>query len=183
MVEGLRHCAEYLEKFGGHEFAGGLSISPEMVSTFAAAFEQTAADTLTAEELLPLLEVDAPLSFEQVSQQLMREFDTLKPFGVGNAEPVFMTVAAEIAERRPFSAGIRYRLKQADRIMNAVYFGADEDTFGKPGDRVDVVYRLNANHWNGATSIELRVADLRPTAQTDRVDGRSSGEPAASGFS
>ena len=182
MVEGLRQCAGHLAKFGGHEFAGGLSIAPESVTDFAVAFEKAASHALAEEELIPLLEVDTDLTFDQISQQLMRELDALKPFGVGNAEPVFMTVDAEIIERRPFAAGIRYRLKQSGRMINAVYFGADGDTFGNPGDRIDVVYRLSENHWNGTTSIELRVADLRPAAQTDYANGFSAGARAATGL-
>ena len=163
MVEGLRQGADHLEKFGGHEYAGGLSIAPGKVPAFAATFEQAARAVLSDDALVPLLEIDATLSFDQVTMAWMRELDALKPFGVGNAEPVFMTSGTEVCERRPFSAGVRYRLKQAGRVLSAVYFGAMEETPGQVGDLVDVVYRLTENHWNGTTTVELRLADCRLT--------------------
>src|SRR5437870_3101006 len=59
MVEGFRRCADHLEKFGGHEYAGGLSIDGAKLEPFADAFEMVAREFLAPEDLLPLLEVDA----------------------------------------------------------------------------------------------------------------------------
>src|SRR6266581_3797660 len=123
LVDGFRRCAEHLEKFGGHEFAGGLSIAPDKLDCFAEAFEAVASQWLTAEDLLPLLEVDGSLDFAQIGHPLLRELDILKPFGVGNPEPLFMTSAAQVCERKVFSAGVRYRLRQAGRVISGVIFG------------------------------------------------------------
>ena len=59
MVEGFRRCADHLEKFGGHEYAGGLSIKEEKLGLFAEAFERVARDCLADEDLRPCLDVDA----------------------------------------------------------------------------------------------------------------------------
>src|ERR1041384_2242749 len=66
LVDGFRGCAEHLVKFGGHEYAGGLSITSDRLDGFAAAFEAVARQRLTTEDLLPLLEVDAALDFPQI---------------------------------------------------------------------------------------------------------------------
>ena len=99
MVEGLRRCADNLEKFGGHEYAGGLSVKPEQLEEFSAAFENAARQMLSLEQLSPLLEIDAELDFPAIGMPLMRELEILQPFGVGNPEPVFTTANAEVAER------------------------------------------------------------------------------------
>jgi single-stranded-DNA-specific exonuclease len=93
---------------------------------------------------------------------LARELEVMQPFGVGNPEPIFMTENAEVCERRVFSAGLRYRLRQADRAVTAVIFGATDEYPGSPGEIVDVAYRIGTNEWNGMTSVELKIADLRP---------------------
>ena len=162
MVEAFRACAEHLGKFGGHEFAGGLSIRPEQLAAFTEAFERAARQTLSREQLSPLLEIDAQLDFSQLTSPLMRELEVMQPFGVGNPEPVFATFGAEVCERKVFSAGVRLRLRQAGRIVSGVIFGVGDDYPGRPGEILDVAYRLTENEWNGSTSVELKIADLRP---------------------
>ena len=161
MVEGFRRCATRMEKFGGHEYAGGLSIKPEQLAGFAEAFENAARQALSPEQLLPLLEIDAELDFSQIGLPLMRELEILQPFGVGNPEPLFTTANAEVCERKVFSAGVRYRLRQGGRVISGVIFGVGDDYPGTPGEKIDVAYRLSENEWNGNTSVELKIADVR----------------------
>lgn len=161
LVDGFRGCAEHLVKFGGHEYAGGLSITSDRLDGFAAAFEAVARQRLTTDDLLPLLEVDAALDFPQIGHPLLRELEVLKPFGVGNPEPLFMTAAAQVCERKVFSAGVRYRLRQSGRVISGVIFGVGEDYSGQPGESIDVVYRLGENEWNGTSTVELKIADVK----------------------
>lgn len=172
MVEGFHACAEHLEKFGGHEFAGGLSIRPEQLDRFAEAFEQAARRSLSIEQLSPLLEIDAHLDFSQLTLPLMRELEIMQPFGVGNPEPVFATFGAEVCERKVFSAGVRLRLRQRGKIVSGVIFGVGDDYPGQPGETLDVAYRLTENHWNGNSSVELKIADVR--AASAAVSGSES---------
>lgn len=164
MVEGFRRCAASLEKFGGHEYAGGLSIKPEQLAGFAEAFENAAREALSPEQLLPLLEIDAELNFSEIGMPLMRELAVLQPFGIGNPEPLFLTANAEVCERKVFSAGVRFRLRQGGRVVGGVIFGAGDDYPGMPGETMDVAYRLSENEWNGNTRVELKIADVRPAA-------------------
>ena len=161
LVQGFQHCAEHLEKFGGHEYAGGLSIKAAKLERFADEFEKFARQALLPEDLLPLLEIDAELQFSQIGLGLLRELNVLKPFGIGNPEPLFMTTGAEICERRMFSSGVRYRLRQAGRAISSVMFGVPDELPGAPGELIDVAYRLAQNEWNGTWTPELRLADLR----------------------
>src|SRR5262245_15695744 len=163
MIEGFRRCAGSLEKFGGHEYAGGLSIKPEQLTEFTEAFEFAARQSLAAAQMMPRLEIDAELDFSAIGMPLMRELEVLQPFGVGNPEPVFATANAEICERKVFTGGVRYRLRQGRRVISGVIFGASEDYPAMPGQIVDVAYRLIANEWNGTSSVELKITDMRAT--------------------
>jgi single-stranded-DNA-specific exonuclease len=161
MVQGFRRCADCLEKFGGHEYAGGITIKAGNLEIFAAAFEQAVRESLSATDLVPMVEIDGPLDFSAIDRPLMRELEALKPFGVGNPEPVFISERVEVCERKEISAGARFRLRQAERVLGAVYFGAAEALPGRPGEFIDLAYRLSESEWNGATRIELKVADMR----------------------
>ena len=166
MVEGLRGCADFLEKFGGHEYAGGLSIKHEKLSFFIDRFEEIARGCLAPEDLIPVLEVDAQLDFSEIGLPLTRQIDPLQPFGIGNPEPLFMTQAVEVSDRRLFNGGARFRFRQGGRSLGAVAFGVGEDFPASPGAKIDVVYRLSENEWNGTTSLELRIVDARPSAES-----------------
>jgi single-stranded-DNA-specific exonuclease len=169
MVEGFRRCADHLEKFGGHEHAGGLSLKTENFDLFTAAFEGVARDCLGSGDLLPLLEIDAQLNFCDIGLGLMRELESLKPFGVGNPEPLFMTAGVEVCERKEITGGARFRLRQSGRVISAVAFGAGEASAAVAGATLDVAYRLCENEWNGTSTVELKLADARPAGQTSQV--------------
>jgi single-stranded-DNA-specific exonuclease len=161
MVEGFRHCASCLEKYGGHEYAGGLSIKKERLETFIDSFERVARERLTPEDLLPLLEVDAEVDFSEIGLALMREIESLKPFGIGNSEPLFMSRGVAVRERKIVSGGVRFRFHQGGRIIGGVAFGVNEEFCGAEG-LVDLVYRLNENEWEGNSNVELKILDARP---------------------
>ena len=161
MVEGLRCCADFLEKFGGHEYAGGLSIKQEKFPSFLTRFEEIARDSLAPEDLIPVLEVDAELEFSEIGLSLIRHIETLKPFGIGNPEPLFVTKAVEVSERRDFSGGSRLRLRQGGKSLGAVVFRLEKDFPASPGANIDLVYRITENEWNGSSAVELRIIDCR----------------------
>jgi single-stranded-DNA-specific exonuclease len=167
MVEGFRRCADHLEKYGGHEYAGGLSINVEKLDFFIDAFESVARERLQPEDLFPLLEVDAELEFSDIGFSLMRQLEALKPFGVGNPEPLFMTRAVEVCERKIFPAGARFRFRQGERVVGGVAFGMSEDFPCVTGTSVDISYRLSENEWNGTSTVDLKIVDARPAANTD----------------
>src|SRR5581483_5072528 len=103
VVDGFRSCADLLEKFGGHEYAGGLTIRREKFTAFAERFEDYARQSLAPEDLTPFVEVDAQLDFSAIGMDLMKQLGELEPFGIGNPEPMFMTNGVEIAERKSIS--------------------------------------------------------------------------------
>jgi single-stranded-DNA-specific exonuclease len=102
--------------------------------------------------------------FADIGFPLMRELESLKPFGVGNPEPLFMSEGVEVCERNVFSTGARFRLRQKGRVLGGVAFGVGEDFPGIPGTNIDVVYRLGENEWNGTKAVELKIVNARPAA-------------------
>jgi single-stranded-DNA-specific exonuclease len=162
MVEGFRRCAECLEKYGGHEYAGGLSIREERLPAFVESFERVARECLASDDLVPLLEIDAQLALGEIGFSLMRQLESLKPFGVGNPEPLFMTRGVEVCERKTISVGARFRFRHGGRLIGGVAFGVNEQFCGGSGASVDLVYRLNENEWNGNSTVELKIVDARP---------------------
>ena len=161
MVQGLRQCADLLERFGGHEYAGGLSIREEHFEPFADRFEEAARESLREEDLQPYLDVDAEVDFRELSLGLVRQMRLLGPFGVGNPEPVFQTRGVEVCERRDFNRVSRFRLRHNEHTVTAVIFGPPEKLPVRVKDNVDIAYRIRENEWQGTSAMELRLLDVR----------------------
>ena len=161
MVQGMRQCADLLERFGGHEYAGGLSIREEHFEPFADRFEKAARESLREEDLQPYLEVDAEVDFRELSLGLVREMRLLAPFGVGNPEPVFQTRGVEVCERRDFNRVSRFRLRHDEHTVTAVIFSPPEKLPVRVKDNVDIAYRIRENEWQGTHALELRLLDVR----------------------
>ncbi len=167
MVDGFKRCADYLEKYGGHEHAGGLSIHAEKIDSFTEAFESVAREWLQSEDLLPLLEIDAELKFSDVGLSLIRQLECLKPFGVGNPEPLFVSRTVEVCEHKTFSGGARFRFRQEGRVAGGVAFGIGGDFPCIAGGLVDISYKLSENVWNGTSAVELKLVDARPSTENN----------------
>jgi single-stranded-DNA-specific exonuclease len=159
LLDALKPCSGFLERFGGHRYAAGVSINPANLDVFAKAFEFEAAGKLTADDLIPRLEIDAEIQPEELNSELVSELKRLEPFGAGNPEPVLMIRGLKVLERRVVGEGhLKLRLSCKGRSFNAIAFKMSQrETDGL----IDVVFFPEMNEWNGSSSLQLKVKDLR----------------------
>ena len=165
----LAACDEYLVKFGGHRAAAGLSIDPTQIDAFAEAFAAHADSTLTDADLTPPTLVDAVVLGQELTLDLCEELARLAPFGLGNPGITLLLPATDLAEVATTSDGkhLRFRVRHRNRPAgSAIGFG-----LGRHLDRArrevryDVIFRLEANRWNGTVAPQLVVRDLVETPQ------------------
>jgi single-stranded-DNA-specific exonuclease len=158
----LGACAEHLERYGGHRAAAGLSIVPENVDAFFAAFAAHAAEVLSDDDLRPVTRVDAILPPKaKLTIGLAQELQRLAPFGLGNPEVTILAPGCELGELATVGEGkhLRFRVRQDGADAGAAIafgHGAQLDSFRRVG-RYDVAFRLQENHWNGTSSPQLVV--------------------------
>ncbi len=157
----LGACAEHLERFGGHRAAAGLSIRPENVEAFAAAFAEQAQDALAEDDLRPVLEIDAIVPGSALTLDLCAELERLAPFGLGNPGVTLLAAGCELAEPAPVGEGkhLRFRVRQAGRDTgSAIAFGLGGQLDRLRRERLyDVAFRLQENRWNGTVAPQLVV--------------------------
>jgi single-stranded-DNA-specific exonuclease len=158
---GLATCAGHLERFGGHRAAAGLSIQPENVPAFAQAFAAHADLQLSDDDLRPVTRVDAVVSGSELTLALCEELRRLAPFGLGNPGVTLLLPSAELRDLGAVGEGrhLRFRVNERGRDAgSAIAFGigAQLDRYRREG-RYDVVFRLEANHWNGTVAPQLVV--------------------------
>jgi single-stranded-DNA-specific exonuclease len=158
----LGACSEFLERFGGHRAAAGLSILPGRVEAFADAFAAQAEGLLGPEELSPTTVIDAVIPRDaRLTLGLCQELQQLAPFGLGNPEVTLLAPGCELGDLATVGDGkhLRFRVRQGGQDAGgAIAFGqgAKLDRYRRDG-RYDVAFRLQANQWNGTVAPQLVV--------------------------
>jgi single-stranded-DNA-specific exonuclease len=161
LVETLSQCSSWLEKFGGHEMAAGLSLREEKFASFADAFRKAARARLSDEQLQPRLRIDYELTLAEVNFDLLRWHELLQPFGNGNPQPLFCARGVECAAppRKLQEKHLLLRLKQHNYHHRAVYFdGAEREL---PPPPWDVAFRIKAGEYEGEARLDLHVQAIR----------------------
>ena len=163
----LAACAGYLERFGGHRAAAGLSIKPENVEAFAEAFAAHADAVLGDDDLRPRIAIDAIVRGAELGLPLAHELARLAPFGLGNPGVTLLVDDCELAALDTVGEGkhLRFRVRQRGRDAGSAIafgFGSQLDRYRRIG-RYDVAFRLEENRWNGTVSPQLVVRRIFDT--------------------
>jgi single-stranded-DNA-specific exonuclease len=158
----LGACSTFLERFGGHRAAAGLSIAPDRVDLFADAFAAQAEGLLGPDDLVPATVVDAVLPRgTKLTLELCEELRALAPFGLANPDVTLLAPGCELGELATVGDGkhLRFRVHlDGSDAGGAIAFGQGTklDRYRRAG-RYDVAFRLQENHWNGTVSPQLVV--------------------------
>ncbi len=158
----LGGCAQFLERFGGHRAAAGLSIVPEWIEPFADAFAAQAEGLLTPDDLVPTTTVDAVLPRgAKLTLDLCEELRQLAPFGLGNPDVTLLAPGCELGDLAAVGEGkhLRFRVhRDGSDAGGAIAFGQGTqlDRYRRVG-RYDVAFRLQENRWNGTVAPQLVV--------------------------
>ena len=156
--------AEHLIRFGGHSGAAGFSIDAANVEAFSAAFAEAVQQQPVLEVADASLVAEARLRPSTVNEQLLDQLARLGPFGHGCPEPLFETAGLDVREARIVGEKhLRLKLWGDGRLLVGIAFnGAGEPP--EAGSRVDVLYRVKANIWQGERRAEIQVEAWRPAA-------------------
>ncbi|QOI96753.1 MAG: single-stranded-DNA-specific exonuclease RecJ [Flammeovirgaceae bacterium] len=166
LYEAIEQCSDLLEKFGGHKYAAGLTLEKQNLEAFRQRFEEVVSSQITAEQLTPVIEIDVPVKFEAITPRFMSIIKQMAPFGPGNHKPVF-----EARNVFVFNALTSFKDKHlrflamqegSDTVLQVVAFDlAEHYNRLSIGERFRMVFNLEENVYNGNTSIQLRVKDIK----------------------
>lgn len=166
LYDAMRDCSEHLVRFGGHRVAAGCSIRRENVDAFRDAFNARARALLSDDDLVPEVRIDTEIELHHADLDLVRMLRHAGPFGAGNATPVFAArgVAVVGSPRIVGKGHLKVTLGAFGSRIDAIGFGmgehAAEPWFGR--QLMDVAFKLEENTYNGRTSVQARLVDLRP---------------------
>ena len=165
----LEGCAQYIEQFGGHKYAAGLTLQEKEYPNFKAQFEKVVSQTIDPKLLTPEINIDAQLDLKDITPKFHRILKQFAPFGPGNRQPVFMTQnLKDTGYGKRVGADkshLRLTVKQVDSApIVGIGFGL--------GDKKDTacrklpfkaVFCIDENQWQGKVSLQLRIKDIQPS--------------------
>jgi len=165
LYEALCGCSDLLIQFGGHKYAAGLTMHPENVEKFIDRFEEVVSASITAEQLIQQIQIDAELRLEQVESKFFRILNQFAPFGPENMSPVFLTKNVYVSG----NAGLvgENHLKMAVMQQGSPAFACIAFNQGEFMDQVkkdvpfDICYTIEENIWKERRSIQLNIKGLR----------------------
>jgi single-stranded-DNA-specific exonuclease len=161
LVDALEECGHLLVKFGGHEMAAGLSLRQDQFEAFQGAFKACACARLTEENLLRCISVDGELALHEINLDFLAIHEQLQPFGMGNAQPLFMA-----RNVHPLSEPVllkekhlRLALGQNSARQEAIFFNGATDPLPRPP--WDIAFRIERNEWRARVSVQIQIQHIR----------------------
>jgi single-stranded-DNA-specific exonuclease len=159
--EVLGTCRDLLLGFGGHKMAAGLTIDGSRIPAFVDGVEAAVVERTGVEDFVPVRKVDCEVSLSAVDSSCIADLERLEPYGMGNPEPVFVAREVDVRGRRVVGEShLKLLLEQGGRTLPAIGFGMSDRPVA-PGDRLDILFSPMVNTWQGTTSLELRMLDIR----------------------
>ena len=165
LYEALSFAAKFLEGYGGHPMAAGLTVHEDKFENFKSLFLRNVNKILTNDDLIPAISIDGEMALTDINSRFMRFLEKLGPFGPGNMRPKFVSRNLSISgQPRLMGNGehIRFIVSQNGRNYPAVGFKLSshyEDLIR--GVPVDIAYVVEVNQWQGQSNIQLNVRDIQ----------------------
>jgi len=166
LYKAIDGCSDLLEKFGGHKYAAGLTLDRSNLLAFQERFEQIVSATLTEEMRTPVIEIDIPIQFDAMTSKFNSILKQIAPFGPDNHKPVFE--ARNVFVMNSLSSfkdkHLRFLVGQAgnEAVFNAVAFDLMEHYERiASGEYFRIAFTLEENTFNGITSLQLRIKDIK----------------------
>lgn len=166
VYEALEECTEFIEQFGGHKYAAGLTLLPENYENFKNKFEEVVAKSIDKELLTPEILIDAEIELLEITPKFFRILQQMAPFGPQNMRPVFKSTGVRDngygKKVGSDETHLKLNLFQGDnqKTYNAIGFGLGAK-IDLVEDEFDIVYSLDENEWNGYKSVQLVLRDLK----------------------
>lgn len=166
LYEAILSCGDLLEKFGGHKYAAGLTMSKNNLTAFQLRFEEVVSARITSDMLTPSIEIDIPISFDAITYTFINILKQMAPFGPENQKPVFETrnvcVMNSLSNFKDRHIKFLATQEGNQSVFQAVAFDlAEHYERLAAGDSFRMVYTVEENHYNGNTTVQLRVKDIK----------------------
>jgi single-stranded-DNA-specific exonuclease len=170
ITDALDQCKDLLIRHGGHAAAAGFTVKNENLPELVARLKSVAKDQLSGKDLRQTLSADIEVALPEINFEVLKHLSYLEPTGYGNPDAVFVSRNVKVKSFRAVgSEGKHLKLTFTDE--HGSYFDAIGFRLGhlqsSLSPRVDIMYTLEANEWNGRTTLQLNLKDVKATGIPD----------------
>ena len=163
--EAITECSQWVDQFGGHKYAAGLSIKAENFDAFSEQFESVVVRDIQEASLLPEVEYDLDISLQTLTPKFLDLINQMSPFGPGNPLPIFHSteLRSNNSPRVLKDRHLKLQVSQNNRhYFDGIGFGlAEHLPVVSNGEIFDACYCIEENDFNGQVKLQLRLKDLR----------------------
>jgi single-stranded-DNA-specific exonuclease len=161
----LAQCADLMRAFGGHKYAAGLTIASEQIPALRQRLQEVASRTLTPELLVPKLRIDGEIRLAEIEPRLVKFLKVLGPYGPQNMRPVFVSRGLRVVGTPQIVGNnhLRFQVMQNNKRLDCIGFNLG-DMYHRLNDNkgeIDLAYLIEENTYQGRTTLQLRVKDIR----------------------
>ncbi|MBI3871888.1 MAG: single-stranded-DNA-specific exonuclease RecJ, partial [candidate division Zixibacteria bacterium] len=165
LYDAFRECGDLVLRYGGHKYAAGMSIAPDMIAAFTERFKRVASKRLCSDDLIPRLSIDSHLDPDTLTDDFMDCLDRFAPFGPHNTRPVFMSANIEVVGS-PYIVGnnhLKFKARKNSQLFDCIGFGMGERAahLASHTGLIDLVYIPERSDWDNSRRLQLRVKDFR----------------------
>lgn len=164
ILEAIDHCKQWIVKYGGHKYAAGLQITKENFNAFKENFNQYVSNHIDPDMLIPKIHIDAEVQFSDLTMSFYQSVSRMAPFGPGNMRPVFLSrqvkcrwQASIVGENH-----LKMTLIQQNIMIAAIAFKQAGQLQLVNSGPFDICFSIDLNEWNGKTSLQLNIKDIKP---------------------
>ncbi len=165
VYEAIEACSDLLEQFGGHTFAAGLTLPIENVELFRQRFENIVSQRITADQLVPQIDIDLDLELKNINQKFYNIIKQMAPFGPQNMTPVFVSHGLKVVGNPLImkEKHIKFDVYQeGSPKFTAIAFGMADYKAQLMNDQpFAMAYNIEENNFRDKTTLQLFVKDLK----------------------
>jgi len=163
--QALENCSELLIDFGGHEKAGGLTLSTGKAGEMKARLNELAEEWLDEKDLHPTVFVDAKSRLADFDFKFGLELKKLAPYGEGNPQPKLLLEEVYLQNQQKLGKNgnhLRFDIYRDDKKIPAVAFGLQAfATVLNHRGQADIVVQPGINDFALREELQLKMVDLK----------------------
>ena len=163
----ISQCKEYIDQFGGHKYAAGLTIKKENLEGFKKRFENIVSQTIDNNVFEQELLIESKINLSEITPKFFRILKQFQPFGPGNKSPVFLSENLQI-KGKPLELGkekehIKLNLTQDNKISYSSigFWFSNKFNNLENKENFSAVFNIDENNWKNRSSIQLKLKDLK----------------------